>query len=128
MAAINEEGFLLLHQYNELLETVEEAFLYLSDDTKETSAAVSRQIVLDSYEAIGKIAEAHVQLVFLFEENMEALQSISDFSSLIDELEQVGHFDQKEGPEKEVLTTYFRPAFESWKMEMQKPVLSYIAH
>jgi hypothetical protein len=86
MAGLTTREFLLLKQYNALLETVEEAFDFLSDENLNASAPVTRQVVLDSYEAIGKIAEAHVNLVTLFEKNEEALQVIAQFGDLIDEL------------------------------------------
>ncbi|KMJ58990.1 hypothetical protein AB685_07915 [Bacillus sp. LL01] len=128
MSALTEGEFYLLRKYNALLETVEEAFEYLSDENRPASSTLSRQLVLDSYEAIGKIAEAHVNLVILFEKNEEALQVIANFGGLVDELEQIGHFEQNSVPEKEALETYIRPAYENWKNNIQKHVLPHIAH
>ncbi|TYS69893.1 hypothetical protein FZC76_06610 [Sutcliffiella horikoshii] len=128
MADLTEGEFYLLKKYNALLETVEEAFDYLSDDNRNASTPVTRQMVLDSYEAIGKIAEAHVNLVLLFEKNEEALQIIAQFGDLVDELEQIGHFEQNNAPEKEALQTYIKPAYETWKNQIQHHILPYIAH
>lgn len=125
---MTEGEFFLLKKYNALLETVEEAFEYLSDENRNASTPVTRQIVLDSHEAIGKIAEAHVKLVTLFEKNEEALQVIAQFSALLDELEQIGHFEQNNTPEKEALQTYIKPAYENWKNEIQHHILPHIAH
>ncbi|NMH75214.1 hypothetical protein HF078_19225 [Bacillus sp. RO2] len=128
MADLTEGEFYLLKKYNALLETVEEAFDYLSDDNRNASTPVTRQIVMDSYEAIGKIAEAHVNLVLLFEKNEEALQVIAQFGDLVDELEQIGHFEQNTVPEKEALQTYIKPAYETWKNQIQHHIIPYIAH
>jgi DNA repair ATPase RecN len=128
VAALTEGEFVLLKKYNALLETVEEAFEYLSDTNRISSTTVTRQVVLDSHEAIGKIAEAHVKLVTLFEKNEEALQVISQFSALLDELEQIGHFDQNTIPEKEALETYIKPAYENWKNQIQHHILPRITH
>lgn len=125
---MTEGEFYLLKKYNALLETVEEAFDYLSDDNRNASTPVTRQIVMDSYEAIGKIAEAHVNLVLLFEKNEEALQVIAQFGDLVDELEKIGHFEQNTVPEKETLQTYIKPAYETWKNQIQHHIIPYIAH
>lgn len=125
---MTEGEFFLLKKYNALLETVEEAFEYLSDENRNASTPVTRQVVLGSHEAIGKIAEAHVSLVTLFENNEVALQVISQFSALLDELEQIGHFEQNTIPEKEALQTYIKPAYENWKNQMQHHILPHIAH
>ncbi|KPB05640.1 hypothetical protein [Bacillus sp. CHD6a] len=128
MADLKEGEFYLLKTYNTLLETVEEAFDYLSDEKRNTSTSVTRQMVLDSYEAIGKIAEAHVNLVLLFEKNEDALQVIAQFGELVDELEQIGHFEQNTAPEKEALQTFIKPAYETWKNQIQHHILPHIAH
>ncbi|MGD6776483.1 hypothetical protein [Sutcliffiella horikoshii] len=128
MVVLTEGEFYLLKKYNALLETVEEAFDYLSDENRNASTPVTRQVVLDSYEAIGKIAEAHVNLVLLFEKNEEALQIIAQFGDLVDELEQIGHFEQNTAPEKEALQTYIKPAYETWKNQIQYHILPHIAH
>ncbi|MGD6871041.1 hypothetical protein ACQCU1_02455 [Sutcliffiella horikoshii] len=128
MVDLTEGEFLFLKKYNGLLETVEEAFDYLSDKNQNTSAPVTRQVVLDSYEAIGKIAEAHVNLVLLFEKNEEALQIIAQFGDLVDELEHIGHFEQNTSPEKEALQTYIKPVYETWKNQIQHHILPHIAH
>ncbi|WP_339147854.1 MULTISPECIES: hypothetical protein [unclassified Sutcliffiella] len=128
MAALKEGEFVLLKKYNALLETIEEAFEYLSDENRNASTPVTRQVVLDSHEAIGKIAEVHVKLVTLFEKNGEVLQVIAQYSTLLDELEQIGHFDQNTIPEKEALETYFKPAYENWKNQIQHHILPRITH
>ncbi|WP_010196972.1 hypothetical protein [Bacillus sp. m3-13] len=128
MTDLTEGEFLFLKKYNSLLETVEEAFYYLSDKNQNASAPVTRQVMLDSYEAIGKIAEAHVNLVLLFDNNEEALHAIAQFGNLVDELEQIGHFEQNTAPEKEALQTYIKPAYENWKNEIQYHILPHIAH
>lgn len=128
MAALTEDEFVLLKKYNSLLETVEEAFDYLSDKNRNASTPVTRQVVLDSYDTIGKIAEAHVNLVILFEKNEKALQVIAQFGDLLEELEQIGHFDQNTIPEKEALRTFIQPAYENWKNQIQHHILPHIAH
>ncbi|MGD6990957.1 hypothetical protein [Sutcliffiella horikoshii] len=128
MTDLTEGEFLFLKKYNSLLETVEEAFYYLSDKNQNASAPVTRQVMLDSNEAIGKIAEAHVNLVLLFDNNEEALHAIAQFGNMVDELEQIGHFEQNTAPEKEALQTYIKPAYENWKIEMQHHILPHIAH
>lgn len=128
MGSLTEDEFLLLKYYNALLETVGEAFDYLSDENRISSTSVSRQVVLDSYEAIEKIAKAHVNLTKLFEKDEEVLKEIAEFGSLIDELEQIGHFEEGSVPEKEAFETYIKPAYENWKNNIQKHLLPYIAH
>ncbi|MFE7060625.1 hypothetical protein ACFVAD_00570 [Sutcliffiella sp. NPDC057660] len=128
MMRLNEEVFLVLQQYNGLLESLEEAFLYLCDNADQPASNTTKQVKEDSYLAITKIVETHVFMVDWFSEQEDALKVITEFEGFIDELESLGHFSAHPIKEKEVFSTYLIPAFEEWKVDMQKQLLPFLTH
>lgn len=128
MNRFNEEEFLVLQQYNGLLESLEEAFLYLCDNADQHATDAVKQVKEDSYLAIAKIAETHVFMVNWFSHDEDALQAIGQFEGFIDELESLGHFSAHPIKEKAVFSTYLIPAFEEWKVDMQKQLLPFLTH
>lgn len=125
---LNEEEFLVLQQYNGLLESLEEAFLYLCDNAEQPATDAVKQVKEDSYLAIAKIAETHVFMVNWFSHDEDTLQAIGRFEGFSDELESLGHFNAHPIKEKEVFSTYLIPAFEEWKIDMQKQLLPLLTH
>lgn len=125
---LNEEEFLVLQQYNGLLEALEEAFLYLCDHADQLSTGPAKQVKEDSYLAISKIAETHVSMVEWFSDEEEALKAISRFEGFIDELDSLGHFSEHPIKEKEAFSTYLIPAYVEWKLDMQKQLLPVLTH
>ncbi|MGM0837650.1 MAG: hypothetical protein ACQEV7_15945 [Bacillota bacterium] len=128
MIRFNEEEFLVLQQYNGLLESLEEAFLFLCDNVDRPSTDAAKQVKEDSYLAITKIVETHVFMVDWFSDQEDALKVITEFEGFIDELESLGHFSAHPIKEKEIFSTYLIPAFEEWKLDMQKQLLPILTH
>jgi hypothetical protein len=125
---LKEEEFLVLQQYNGLLESLEEAFLYLCNNADQPLTDVAKQVKEDSFLAISKIAETHVSMVEWFSDEVGALKAISQFEGFIDELYSLGHFSEHPIKEKEVFSMYLIPAFEEWKLDMQKQLLPLLTH
>ncbi|WP_223701313.1 hypothetical protein [Sutcliffiella deserti] len=128
MLQLKEEEFMVLKQYNGLLDSLEEAFAYLCENAEVLSAKVNQQVKQDSYKAITKLVETHVLMVDWFNEQEAALRSIAEFERFIDELETLGHFENQHVSDKEVFATYVIPAFEQWKKNMQKQLIPLLAH
>ncbi|MBM7618355.1 hypothetical protein JOC95_000197 [Bacillus tianshenii] len=128
MMRLKEEEFLVLQQYNGLLESLEEAFLYLCDNAGQPESSAVKKVKENSYLAISKIAETHVFMVNWFSHDEAALRAIGQFEGFIDELESLGHFSAHPINEKEVFSTYLIPAFEEWKVDMQKQLLPFLTH
>ncbi|WP_078378909.1 hypothetical protein [Sutcliffiella halmapala] len=124
---LKEEEFMVLQQYNDLLETLEEAFTYLCKKA-DVHIDTSQQVKQDSYLAIARLVETHVKLADWFHDKEEALQIIAEFERIIDELEVLGHFDKSHIPEQVTFSTYVLPVFEEWKINMQKQLMPFLAH
>lgn len=127
MQRLKEEDFMVLQQYNDLLETLEEAFNYLCQHA-DAHLETGQQVRQDSYLAIARLLETHVKMTDWFYDKEEALQVIAAFEVIIDELESLGHFDKGHIPEKAAFSTYVLPVFEEWKLNMQKQLMPFLAH
>jgi hypothetical protein len=67
-------------------------------------------------------------MVEWFSDEVDTLKAISQFEGFIDELDSLGHFSAHPIKEKEVFSTYLIPAFEEWKLDMQKQLLPFLTH
>ena len=128
MVTINEEQLDLIKHYYELVEVVDEALQYLSSDRFNEDGKVEQKVMQDSLMAISKIMEANEQLKRIFSGVPDKVQTFNQFESFLEELDRLNDVFDISVLRKETLQHHVAPAFENWKLGVEKQLIKYIVH
>ena len=128
MVTINEEQLDLIKHYYELVEVVDEALQYLSSDRYNEDGKVEQKVMQDSLMAISKIMEANEHLKRIFSSAPDKVHTFDQFESFLDELDRLNDVFDISVLRKETLQQRVAPAFEAWKMGVEKKLIKYIVH
>ncbi|WP_085522050.1 hypothetical protein [Tuberibacillus sp. Marseille-P3662] len=120
---ITEEQLTVLHQYQDLINTVEQAFIYIKNRAFDDQMDAARQMLPDIMAALMQINQSHQLLSDWFESN-EALQTaITTFNNFVSRL------NQASGVQPEILhervLSELSPRFLSWKRNVEAQLISY---
>ncbi|MGI8315507.1 hypothetical protein [Halobacillus mangrovi] len=127
MSELTAEQHHMLKDYNEVLDTVSEALVYLEKNLKEEALDEDQQVFEDLLLAFEQLSVRHEQMIIWFEDKVEMSMLVADYHEVIDLLKKWFVFESNEEKRK-LLTENVIPAFESWKDKMQLFVKPYIAH
>ena len=128
MVTINEEQLDIIKHYYELVEVVDEALQYLSSDRFNEDGKVEQKVMQDSLMAISKIMEANEHLKRIFSNVPDKVQTFDQFESFLEELDRLNDVFDISVLRKETLQRHVAPAFEAWKMGVEKQLIKYIVH
>jgi hypothetical protein len=124
---LDEKQFELLKQYIGMLETIEEAFDYVTASFTDIEKTEGDQVLADVFEALGQVSESNKIFAELFGERHDILTVMGKFENVIDQaLELNGHF-QESNVKEEIVKGKLSPAFSAWKLEIDqvlKPLLN----
>ncbi|WP_175990246.1 hypothetical protein [Bacillus sp. Marseille-Q1617] len=124
---LDEKQFELLNQYVGMLETIEEAFDYVTVSFTDIEKTEGDRVLADVFEALGQVSESNRMLGQMFEERPDILSIMMKFVGVIDQaMELNGHF-QESNVKEEIVKGKLSPAFSAWRLEMDqvlKPLLN----
>ncbi len=118
MFTLTEEQFQLIHQYVELVHTVNEAFSYVVTSFEDLSYTEGDVILGDIFTALQKLEGTHTQLDVLFQDHVavkDAIQLFTDIVQLVNNLETV--WDDIEA-RQQLIREKLSPLYATWSNEI----------
>lgn len=126
MNASNEEQYILAKQYVDLLETVEEAFQYILESSKNLLYTEGDTLLNDIFEAFTQIINTNFVLAVHFKEQPEVLKALTRFEVVVEKAEMLdGKFADQSAKQK-IIMEHLYPAYTVWKIIMEKQFKPYI--
>lgn len=115
----------MVERYIALLDTVEEAFEYVVEGFENYERTQSDQVLVDIFSAFSQIANTNENLVALFSGEKEILTTLEQFNGVIKEVEKLeGNYDNPM-VKQQLITQSIFPAYQAWKLSIQKPLSKY---
>jgi hypothetical protein len=123
---LDEKQYTLIHQYTEMLQTVEEAFEYVESSFDDYSKTEGDLVLSDIFAALGQIESSSQLLRELFQDENEVLTALGKFDEIPKQAMKLeGNFNDQNVKEK-VIKESLSPAFSAWKMEVEKVMKPFI--
>jgi hypothetical protein len=123
---LDEKQYEFIHQYTEILQTVEEAFEYVESSFDDYTKTEGDLVLSDIFTALGQIADSNTLLKKLFKKKDKVLQAIETFDVVPNQaLKLEGNFNNQNVKEK-VVKENLSPTFSAWKMEVEKVLQPFI--
>jgi hypothetical protein len=123
---LDEKQYTLIHQYTEMLQTVEEAFEYVASSFDDYSKTEGDLVLSDIFAALGQIESSSQLLRELFQDENEVLTALGKFDEIPKQAMKLeGNFNDQNVKEK-VIKESLSPAFSAWKMEVEKVIKPFI--
>ncbi|MBH0230891.1 hypothetical protein [Halobacillus yeomjeoni] len=117
----------MLNEYNQLLDTLSEAFEYLETHIEEEAPPQAQQVFEDLLMAFGQVTDSHGQMLILFRDEKNVHPLIEDFHDIVNLL-QSWFVKETNLQKKRLLVESVVPVFESWRTRMQAFLNPYIVH
>jgi hypothetical protein len=125
---LDEKQYTLIHQYTEMLQTVEEAFEYVESSFDDYSKTEGDLVLSDIFAALGQIESSNQLLKELFQDENEVLTALGKFDELPKQaIKLEGNFNDQNVKEK-VIKESLSPAFSAWKMEVEKVLQLFVGN
>jgi prephenate dehydrogenase len=125
--SLDEKQYKLLQEYLSMVETIEEALVYVTSSFTDIEKTEGDRVLADVFEAFGQVSESNKLFKELFEDQPEILSALEDFEKVIDQAMKLnGHF-QESNIKEEIVKGKLSPAFSAWKLEIDrvlKPLLN----
>ena len=118
MITLTEEQFQLIHQYVELVHTINEAFSYVVTSFDDLSYTEGDVILGDIFTALQKLEGTHTQLDVLFQDHIavkDAIQLFTDIVQQVNNLETV--WDDIEA-RQQLIREKLSPLYATWSNEV----------
>ncbi|RDI40110.1 hypothetical protein [Falsibacillus pallidus] len=113
-------------QYTGLIETVNEALDYVVASFSDFEKTEGDVVLNDVIQAFVQIAQSHVSLEVLFQDDKEVVQGIQSFSNVLNQLERLeGKMDDLT-LRSDIITNDVAPAYRSWSTDMLSKLQPYI--
>lgn len=122
---LSEEKYILVKRYNDLLDTVEEAFDYILKSFNDLSFTEGDRLLDDVFQAFSQIINTNFILAEQFKDSIELLKNLALFSEVVEKAEMLdGKFHDQTAKQK-VISEYLYPAFSAWKQIVEKDLKPY---
>lgn len=125
--SLDEKQYKLLQEYLSMVETIEEALVYVTSSFTDIEKTEGDRVLADVFEAFGQVSESNKLFKEWFEDQPEILSTLEDFEKVIDQAMKLnGHF-QESNIKEEIVKGKLSPAFSAWKLEIDrvlKPLLN----
>jgi hypothetical protein len=125
MIKLKDEQHILLKEYQELLDIVEEAFEYIVESFTNLEKTESDRLLLDIFYALPQIASVNVQLSQLFKEHSSVGKVLAVFDDVAEKAELVVENFQNLERKQQIIRQELYPAFASWSVMIQQKFKPY---
>lgn len=122
---LSEEKYILVKQYNDLLDTVEEAFDYILKSFNDLSYTEGDRLLNDVFQAFSQIINTNFILAEQFKDKSDLLKNLALFSEVVEKAEMLdGKFADQTAKQK-IISEHLYPAFADWKQIVEKELKPY---
>ncbi len=115
----------MVERYIALLDTVEEAFEYVVEGFENYERTQGDQVLADIFSAFSQIASTNENLVALFSGELMILQHLDQFRGVIKEVEKLEGAYDNQTLKQQLITQSIFPAYQAWKLSIQKSLSKY---
>ncbi|WP_433744763.1 hypothetical protein [Falsibacillus pallidus] len=124
---LTEEQLEFCKQYAGLIETVSEALDYVVASFSDLEKTEGDVVLNDVIQAFVQIAQSHVSLEVLFQDDKEVASGIQSFSNVLNQLEPLeGKMDDLT-LRSDIITNGVAPAYRIWSSDMLSKLKAYIS-
>ncbi|WP_391208037.1 hypothetical protein [Psychrobacillus sp. L4] len=122
MSTFIEEHLQLVHQYREMLESIEEGFQYVLASFQDYSKTEGDLVLSDIFTAFVRIVQVNQDLSVLFQDNTSIVEAINSFDEVVLAADKMDGLFEKSQEKQEIVSKFLYPAFEQWRQKI-KPLL-----
>jgi hypothetical protein len=123
---LDEKQYTLIHQYTEILQTVEEAFEYVEASFGDYTKTEGDLVLSDIFAALGQIESSNQLLKELFQEEKEILRTFEKFDEVPKQALKLEDGFNDQNVREKVVKESLSPAFSAWKMEVEKALQPFV--
>ncbi|KAB2332677.1 hypothetical protein [Bacillus mesophilum] len=126
MLKITEDQHVLIKEYTEVLNTVEEAFEYIVDSFTNLEKTEGNVLLADVFQALPQILTVNEQLSILFQDYPSIQKVLQVFDVVMEKAELLdGNFDNAQ-VKQTVIREQLYPAFAAWSVMIQQELKPYV--
>jgi len=114
MTALTEEQLNVLHQYKELLASINEGFEYILESYSDYSKTEGDVILSDIFAAFTQVIQVNGDLKVLFKMDTQLMSAIQGFEEVIIASEEMDGLFDKSDEKQEVVQHKLYPAYKAW--------------
>jgi hypothetical protein len=114
LTTLTEEQYIVVKQYSDLLNTVEEAFQYIIESFDNYERTEGDILLADVFSAFGQIAETNEQQAAILPTEINQFDDVVKTAELL-----VDAFDNQ-GSKQQIIREKLYPAFSAWNGTMQE--------
>lgn len=126
MLKVTEDQHVLIKEYKEVLNTVEEAFEYIVDSFTNLEKTEGDVLLADVFQALPQIVTVNEQLSILFQDYPSIQKVLQVFDVVMEKAELLdGNFDNAQ-VKQTVIREQLYPAFAAWSVMIQQELKPYV--
>lgn len=118
MTSLTEEQFQLIHQYTELVRTVNEAFTYVVTSFDNLAFTEGDVILGDIFTALQQFEGTHTQLNVLFQEHAAVKDAIYPFSDIVQQANELEPIWTNVETRQQLIREILAPTYATWSNEI----------
>lgn len=126
MIELTEAQYVMVKNYNDLLETMEQGFEYTIESFENMERTQGDQILADVFTAFSQINETNEAMLDIFTEEKDVSTKIDNFKGVIAEIAKLEEVFDDQAARQTIILNHIFPAFQAWKMAIQKALKTYI--
>lgn len=125
LTTLSEEKYILVKQYNDLLDTVEEAFDYILKSFNDLSFTEGDRLLNDVFQAFSQIINTNFILADQFKDSIGLLKNLALFSEVVETAEMLDGRFQDQTAKQMIISEHLHPAFIAWKQIVESKLKLY---
>lgn len=126
MLKVTEDQHVLIKEYTEVLNTVEEAFEYIVDSFTNLEKTEGDVLLADVFQALPQIVTVNEQLSILFQDYPSIQKVLQVFDVVMEKAELLdGNFNNAQ-VKQTVIREQLYPAFAAWSVMIQQELKPYV--
>jgi hypothetical protein len=122
---LSEEKYILVKQYNDLLDTVEAAFDYILKSFNDLSFTEGDRLLNDVFQAFSQIINTNFILAEHFKDSSDVLKNLALFSEVVEKAEMLDGKFNDQTAKQNIISEHLHPAFTAWKEMVEKELKPY---
>ena len=118
MTTLTEEQFQLIHQYVELVDTINEAFSYVVTSFDDLSYTEGDVILGDIFAALQRLEGTHSQLNVLFQNHATVKDTIVSFNDVLQQVNELDAVWDDIEARQQLICEKLSPMYTTWSNEI----------
>ncbi|MGG1630247.1 hypothetical protein [Rossellomorea sp. NRS-1567] len=125
---LDEKQYELVSQYVGMLDTIEEALMYVEASFTNLSKTEGDRVLSDVFMAIGQISESNLLLKEIFDGREDIQQALTGFDTVTDQAWKLDGQLNNNSVKQSIVQEKLSPAFSKWKPSIENELNPYLTH